>query len=119
MTTVGMVSALISVDGVGLGRPICQEPNIAKDMLKGKISGAIVQKVDRDNFGLLITIAGAQIREIGKDQEPIDMSVQENVEAFMKDMGVWSKKMSSGNASIYGFLDIESAQTRPYGAVAA
>ena len=118
LTLDGMVNALKSVDGVGLARPVCQEPHLAKDMLEGKISGAIEQQVDRDNFGLTNVIAGTQIRQVGKDQEPIDMSVKENVDLFMKDMGKWGEKMSSGDASNYGYVDIESVKSKPYGSIA-
>jgi 2,4-dienoyl-CoA reductase-like NADH-dependent reductase (Old Yellow Enzyme family) len=119
LTLDGMVNALKTVDGVGLGRPVCQEFHFTKDLLEGKISGAIEQKVDRDNFGLTNVIAGTQIRQVGKDQEPIDMSVPENVEAFMKDMGTWGEKLKSEGASAYGYVDIESAKTTQYGATAA
>ncbi|KIW15453.1 hypothetical protein PV08_05499 [Exophiala spinifera] len=115
LTVSGMVEALKTVDGVGLARPVCQEPRLAKDMLEGKVSGAIKQLVNRDDFGLTNVIAGSQIRQIGKDQEPIDMSVKENVEAFMKDMAKWAEKMGSGDPRNYGYVDIESAPTRPYG----
>jgi 2,4-dienoyl-CoA reductase-like NADH-dependent reductase (Old Yellow Enzyme family) len=107
-TVAGMVNALKTVDGVGLARPVCQEPTLPKDMLDGKISGAIDQQVDQDNFGLTNVVAGSQIRQIGKGQEPIDMSKKENVDAFMQDMGKWSEKMSSGDASNYGYVDIEA-----------
>jgi 2,4-dienoyl-CoA reductase-like NADH-dependent reductase (Old Yellow Enzyme family) len=36
-----MVKALESVDGVGFARPVCQEPHFCKDILEGKIKGAI------------------------------------------------------------------------------
>jgi 2,4-dienoyl-CoA reductase-like NADH-dependent reductase (Old Yellow Enzyme family) len=115
LTIDGMVNALKTVDGVGLARPVCQEFHLVKDMLDGKVSGAIEQQVDRDNFGLTNVIAGTQIRQVGKDQEPIDMSVKENVDLFMKDMGKWGEKMSSGDASNYGYIDIESVTSKPYG----
>ena len=100
----GMVKALDTVDGVGLARPVCQEFHLAKDLLDGKVTGAIDQKVDRDNFGLTNVIAGSQIRQVGRDQEPIDMSQKSNVDAFMKDMGDWGQKMASDAAtmSLYG-----------------
>ncbi|KAK6366986.1 hypothetical protein LTS17_010537 [Exophiala oligosperma] len=115
MTVNGMVEALKTVDGVGLARPVCQEPRLANDMLRGKVSGALDQLVDRDDFGLTNVIAGSQIRQMGRDREPIDMSVKENVDLFMKDMAKWAEKMGSGDANNYGFVDIESAQMRPYG----
>jgi len=119
LTLDGMVNALKTVDGVGLARPVCQEFHFTKDLLEGKISGAIEQKVDRDNFGLTNVIAGTQIRQVGKDQEPIDMSVQENVDAFTKDMGSWGEKLKKGGATAYGYVDIESAKTEPYHSAAA
>lgn len=64
--TVGaMVSALDTVDGVGLARPVCQEPSLAKDILDGKVKGAIEQKLDQDNFGITNVAAGTQIRQVG------------------------------------------------------
>lgn len=119
LTLDGMVNALKTVDGVGLARPVCQEFHFTKDLLDGKISGAIEPKVDRDNFGLTNVIAGTQIRQVGKDQEPIDMSVQDNVDAFTKDMGSWTEKLKKGGASAYGYVDIESAKTEPYKTAAA
>jgi 2,4-dienoyl-CoA reductase-like NADH-dependent reductase (Old Yellow Enzyme family) len=119
--TVGaMVKALESVDGVGLARPVCQEPRFCRDVLSGKIKGAIEQKIDQGEFGNTNVIAGSQIRQIGKDQEPIDMGKQENVDAFMKDMGAWAKKMGEDKeGKCVGFVDIESVKAVPYGTVAA
>ena len=83
--TVGaMVKALDTVDGVGLARPVCQEPRLCADILSGKVKGAIKQRLDESNFGITNVAAGSQIRMIGKDQEPIDLSREENEEAFMK-----------------------------------
>jgi 2,4-dienoyl-CoA reductase-like NADH-dependent reductase (Old Yellow Enzyme family) len=87
LKTVGAtVKALDTVDGVGLARPVCQEPHLRKDILEGKVMGSIHLKLDDNNFGLTNMAAGTQIRQIGKDQEPIDLSDQKNVDAFMKDM---------------------------------
>lgn len=113
--TVGaMVDALNTVDGVGIGRPVCQEFHLATDMLGGRVSGAIDQLIDQDDFGLTNIIAGTQIRQVGKDHEPIDMSRTENVDVFMKDMGSWTAKMGSGDASVYGYIDLDSAGIHPF-----
>ena len=116
-----MVEALKTVDGVGLARPVCQEFHLTKDMLNGKVTGAIDQEVDRDNFGLTNVIAGTQIRQVGRDQEPVDMGNKENVDLFMKDMGTWGQKMQEDSAKMdmYGYVDIESIKTQPYGTVQA
>ena len=61
LKTVGaMVKALDTVDGVGLARPVCQEPRLCADILSGKINGAIKQGMDEQNFGLTIAAAGSQ-----------------------------------------------------------
>ncbi|KAF7187358.1 NADH-dependent flavin oxidoreductase nadA [Pseudocercospora fuligena] len=117
LKTVGaMVNALQTVDGVGLARPVCQEPRLCKDILEGKVKGAIEQKLDQDNFGITNVAAGTQIRQVGKDQEPIDLSVQENVDAFMKDMGAWAEKAAKDTEKVgYGYIDLESVKAVAYG----
>ncbi|CAK4034174.1 probable 12-oxophytodienoate reductase 1 [Lecanosticta acicola] len=117
LKTVGaMVNALNTVDGVGLARPLCQEPHLCKDILEGKVAGAIEQKLDQDNFGITNVAAGTQIRQVGKDQEPIDLSQDENVQAFMADMGTWGEKMAKDSEMAnYGYIDITSATAVPYG----
>lgn len=115
--TVGaMVSALKTVDGVGLARPVCQEPRLCADILSGKVKGAIKQRLDESNFGITNVAAGTQIRMIGKDQEPIDMSQEDFEKAFYKDMGNWSETMSSDQGLYaYGYIDINSIKPHPYG----
>ena len=115
--TVGaMVNALHTVDGVGLARPVCQEPRLCADILAGRVKGAIKQRLDESNFGITNVAAGSQIRMIGKDEEPIDLSREENEEAFMKDMGHWSEVMASDTGMYsFGYIDIESVRANPYG----
>jgi len=117
LKTVGaMVDTLKVVDGVGLARPVCQEPRLCKDILEGRVKGAIKQDVDMENFGLTNVIAGTQIRQMGKDQEPIDMSKKENVESFMKDMSAWGEKMAKDSEVLnYGYIDLTSSTPVPYG----
>jgi 2,4-dienoyl-CoA reductase-like NADH-dependent reductase (Old Yellow Enzyme family) len=56
--TVGaMAHALNTVDGVGLARPVCQEFRFCKEILEGKITGAIDQKIDQQSFGLTNMVA--------------------------------------------------------------
>lgn len=114
--TVGaMVNALDTVDGVGLARPVCQEPRLCKAILNGQVKGAIEQKIDMDNFGLTNVAAGTHIRQVGKDQEPLDLSDEKNVEAFMKDMGNWADKQAKDTTkSEYGYIDLTAAAV-PYG----
>ncbi|KAL3422817.1 NADH oxidase 1 [Phlyctema vagabunda] len=114
--TVGaMVKALDTVDGIGLARPAAQEPKIPLDFLSGKITGAKKLKLDENNFGLTNVAAGTQIRQIGKDQEPLDFSSQENLDAFMKDMEAWGKKQAEDkDYTEYGYVDL-TQKAQPYG----
>jgi len=118
--TVGaMVKALDTVDGVGLARPTCQEPRLPKDMLEGKVSGAIKLQLDENDFGITNVAAGTQIRQIGKDEEPIDLSNEENVKAFMADMEKWGQKLGSDKEmKEYGYIDL-SQKAQPYGTASA
>ena len=114
--TVGaMVKALETVDGIGLARPVTQEPHLPKDILEGKVTGAIEQKLDQGNFGLTNVAAGTQIRQIGKDQNLFDFSEQNNVDGFMKDMEAWGKKQGEDKEmKEYGYVDLSQA-AKPYG----
>ncbi|KAK6406346.1 hypothetical protein LTR95_018672 [Oleoguttula sp. CCFEE 5521] len=113
--TVGaMVKALNSVDGIGLGRPLCQEPFLCRDILAGKVSGAIEHAVDRDDFGVSLTIAGAHITQLGKNQKPVDMSDEANVAAFKRDMGEWGRKAAEDQAMVgYGNVELVSLRGEP------
>ncbi|KAK2625933.1 hypothetical protein QTJ16_005245 [Diplocarpon rosae] len=115
LKTVGaMVKALDTVDGVGIARPACQEFQLPKEILEGKITGAIKMLVDDNDFGLTNVVAGTQIRQVGKDQQPMDMSVKENVDAFMKDMQAWGEKLGSDKElKEYGYIDL-SGTAKPY-----
>ena len=117
--TVGaMVKALDTVDGVGLARPICQEPRLCADILSGKVKGAIKQRLDENNFGLTNVAAGSQIRMVGKDLEPVDLSKEENVNGFFQDMGTWNDTMAKDSGMYsFGYIDFKSVEVRPYGVV--
>lgn len=116
-TSAAMVKALDSVDGVSLARPTTQDPHLPKDLLSGKFKAAAQLEVDPDNFGLTNVVSGSQIRQLGKNQEPIDMTKKENVEIFQKDMGTWGDKMAKDTKKEqYGYVDIDSATPVPYGA---
>ena len=116
-TAGAMVNALKSVDGVGLARPVCQEPHLPLDILQGKVLGAVKQAIDIDNFGLTNVAAGSQIKQIGREQEPVDLSDESEVEAFNKDMGKWGEKMANNQDGWnYGFIDFENTKVAPYAA---
>lgn len=105
----GMLEALNTVDGVGLGRVVCQEFGLANDLLDGRVLAAIDQKVDQDDFALTNTIAGSQIRQVGKGKEPINMGHDENVKVFVKAMHAWLGEMQKDaeTMELYGYVELD------------
>ncbi|KAL2849012.1 hypothetical protein BJX68DRAFT_267356 [Aspergillus pseudodeflectus] len=105
----GMLEALKTVDGVGLGRVVAQEFSLAKDMLNGTITGAIDRKVNQNDFALTNIIAGSQMRQVGKGQEPIDMSLEQNVQVFVKAMTSWAQRMADDaeTMKLFGYVDLD------------
>ncbi|KAK7212653.1 hypothetical protein V2G26_019831 [Clonostachys chloroleuca] len=68
-TVRAMVKALDTVDGIGLGRPFCAEPSLARDIIQGRVkTGCIRQKFSEQDYGLSETVAGTQIRQMGKEE---------------------------------------------------
>lgn len=115
--TVGaMVNALKTVDGVGLARITCQEPRFCADVLDGKITGAIKQGIEEDNFQVSFVAAGSLIGMIAKDQEPADLSREEIVGGFMQDMEAWAEWIAKDSElQRYGYVDMKSVKPNPYG----
>lgn len=118
-TASAMADALNTVDGVGLARPITLEPELPRQIINGEVHAAIDQLTDDNDFGITNIAAGTQIRQLGKDQQPIDLSDEKNFEAFQKDVATWSKKLAEDKiGSEYGYVDIESIPAVPYGSSA-
>jgi 2,4-dienoyl-CoA reductase-like NADH-dependent reductase (Old Yellow Enzyme family) len=111
-TASGMVQALLTVDGVGLGRSITQEPRLPKELLAGTVQGAIQQKLDPQDFFKTSPAAGAQMLQIAQDEEPIDLSDDANVELFEKNLGEWMQEMQKdgGAMNIYGHARLPKGQ---------
>ena len=106
------------IDGVGLARPVCQEPRLAKDIIQGKVkTGAIQQAIDQSDFGATNVAAGTQIRQIGRDQEPIDLSNEKIVKAFQESVGKWAEGLQQDGEKMekYGYVDVHGVDFVPYG----
>ncbi|KAH7073099.1 hypothetical protein BKA63DRAFT_577163 [Paraphoma chrysanthemicola] len=118
-TASAMVDALKAVDGIGLARPACLEPKLPKRIINGEVNAAIDQLTDDNDFIVSTVAAGTQIRQLGNDQQPIDLSVEKNLEGFLKDLKKWMKDMAENkDGNEYGFVDIESIASVPYGSAA-
>ncbi|KAL4893468.1 hypothetical protein BDV59DRAFT_177465 [Aspergillus ambiguus] len=104
-TVEGMVKALETVDGVGLGRPLCQEPNLCAHILSGQVKGALVQKLDLSDFGATAGAAGVQISQMGKQLQPIDLSLETNVAKLFATLGPWAAARQK-DLEMYQFPDL-------------
>ena len=94
-TASGMVQAVEqgALDGVGIGRPLAAEPYLCKDILHGKVTGAI------DNYMPLpmnTQASGTQLHQVGKGEEKIsDWSVKEEVDRWIKANEIEAKRKES------------------------
>lgn len=112
-----MLNALKVVDGIGLGRPATQEPDICKKILSGESDGARKLLISDDQFALTLGASATQIRQMGQDHEPIDLSQQDQVAALVKDMQSWQAKVAEDpEIREVRPAEIVSAVARPYGA---
>ncbi|RAL61389.1 hypothetical protein DID88_009523 [Monilinia fructigena] len=107
--------AYVTVDGVGLGRPAAQEFRLPKDILEGRVTGAKKIPVDENEFLLTNIAAGTQMKQVGNDEEPVDLSIAGNVELFRKEMAAWAAKRAADKEfKEYGFINW-THDVRPYG----
>ncbi|KAI0451306.1 NADH:flavin oxidoreductase/NADH oxidase [Xylaria acuta] len=115
-TAAAMVEALKTVHGIGLGRPVTHEFDLAKKLLEGKAKSAINHSIDEQDLGLSLTAAGAQIRLVGNDKEPLDLSRPEHREAFDTALQQFQKDMANNaDGSKYQHMDIDGVKLEPYG----
>lgn len=55
------------------------------------------------------------MRQVGKDEDPIDLSVPGNVELFQQEMAAWgAKRAGDKELKEYGFIDWTQG-VKPYG----
>ncbi|KAF5613318.1 oxidoreductase [Fusarium tjaetaba] len=116
LTVQAMIKAMDVVDGIGLARTLCAEPNLPRDILAGRVTtGAIVQKIDRQDYGLTETVAGTQIRQLGRNQAPMDLTDENVVKAFLDSVSKWEKALEEDGdkSEVYGYVDVEGIELRP------
>lgn len=86
-TVAGMVNALNVLDGVGLGRLLCQEPYLCAHIRAGKVQSAVQVQLDQYDFLTTATALMMQIRQIGNYLQPINLEVGENTPQFYEAIG--------------------------------
>lgn len=94
-TASGMVRAIESgsTDGIGLGRPVCEEPDLPAKLISGEVSSARNTLIDASDFGLSNAAAGAQINQIALSKTPFRTADQKSVDRFLAVMGEFMQKM--------------------------
>ncbi|EGP89540.1 uncharacterized protein MYCGRDRAFT_69448 [Zymoseptoria tritici IPO323] len=83
-TAAGMVMAISenSCDGIGLGRPLGAEPYFCRDILSGKITGALESGVPLPKS---TQSTGTQLHQVGRGEELVsDWSSKEEVERWVE-----------------------------------
>jgi len=115
----GMVKAVDSgaCDGVGIGRPLAAEPYLCKEILQGKITGAIENLMP---LPMNTQSSGTQLHQVGKGQELIsDWSVQSEIQRWLeaneketqRKISILPKVDSSGYADISAEVGFKYLQT--------
>lgn len=106
----GMLRILSVADGVGLGRPLCAEPRLCADILSGGVSGAILDKMDPLEFGTTALAAAAQIKQISRGRDPIDLTQKENVTYLLAQLKHWYEGMlADTDGTQYELMDLDGA----------
>lgn len=94
-TVNGMVKALQigATQGIGLGRPATQEPDLPKKILSGKTSGALKSLLDQNNYEETNFASNTQMEQMGRQPYNgdccsgiMDLSDPETVRQFRKEI---------------------------------
>lgn len=104
-----------SIDGIGIGRPLCQEPLLLRLILSGRVTAAQSTPLDDAEFVIATVAAGTQIRQLGFDQQPLDLSVPGDLEVLQRDSARWFARMKADEEKkLAGFVDVVSKEGVPY-----
>lgn len=80
-------------DGIGIGRPLAAEPYLCKEILLGRVTGAIENFVP---LPLNTQASGSQLHQVGKGDRSIsDWSDQGEVERWVKENEKETKRKES------------------------
>lgn len=97
-----MVDALNVVDGIGIGRPLCQEPYLCSHILAGKVHSAISLHLSQYDFMTTAAAALLHIRQIGNHQQPLNLGLAENTPRFYEAVGEYmAAKAQDATGDIY------------------
>lgn len=79
-TVVAMADILeTGLDGIGLGRPSATEPHLPRDILENGVMACVKPVLDEQDISNGLIVSGAQIRQMGRGESPLDPSDPEAV----------------------------------------
>ena len=107
-TVPAMVEALKVVDGIGMARAICQEPDLCKRIVSGESEGRVISLLDQSNYGLTSCMAGSQMRQMSMGKEPMNAGQQDVVDEYQKKLHDWMSDMTTNNAygKKFGWMEV-------------
>lgn len=102
-----MVDGLKTLDGIGMARPLAQDPTLCRDILEQRVAGATKQALDQAQYGPTALLAGTQLRAMSKGGEPADGSKPETSAALFQGMGAFfAKKQKEAFGTSYGHMEL-------------
>lgn len=102
-TVSGMVEALNVVDGVGLGRPLCQEPYLCSHILAGKVNSSVALQLSQYDFLTTAMASMLQMRQIGNNLQPINLGLEDNTAPFYQTVQEYmTEKAKDTKGEIFG-----------------
>lgn len=121
-TVKGMCDAISSgaTQGIGLGRPAGQEPDLPKKLLSGKSRAAIKSLLDQNDFYLTLNACNTQMGQAGKTayiddgricEDIMDLSDQVVVDEFMdalKKREEMREEQAQKGEIIYGIVEFRT-----------
>lgn len=82
-----------STDGIGLGRPACEEPDLPAKLISGEVHSAVDTLLDVHDFDVSSVAGSIQINEIAYGEKPFNSSDKQNVERFLGVLAAFMQKM--------------------------
>ncbi|KAJ5626479.1 NADH:flavin oxidoreductase/NADH oxidase [Penicillium herquei] len=115
-TVNAMVNAVKSVHGVGLARPSIHELDFPRKVFEEKIRSVPELMLDEQDFPTSSIAAGIQMRLVGNDKQPLDLSQKKHMQVFHSTLQRFFGEMAQNADDFkYGFPDIIDFALNPYG----
>jgi len=85
-----------STDGIGLARPVCEEPHLPKQLISGDVQAMVDTKMEYDDFGSWLPFAGTQMRMVGFGLPTVDSTDEVVVKRYYEELERSSEAMERG-----------------------